>query len=251
MSQAPGARDPTTATAATLTLTLTTTLAPYPGGVFGRTKTPAATAPAAAPAPSDDSAEPSQTATGPKTTGKGRPTPKRREVEQANRRPLVGSSAKAAGRLAQAKTKEERKAAKAAQRALIREERLRTRQALINGDESALPARDRGPVRRYARDYVDSRRWAGEFVLPVALAVLLAGMVAPQLRLLTSALLYLMIIVVVFDCGRARTGLKRELQAKFGDRFSKSDATYGMMRSLQMRRFRLPKPQVQRGQRPS
>ena len=30
--------------------------------------------------------------------------------------------------------------------------------ALKAGDERNLPARDRGPVRRYARDVVDSRR---------------------------------------------------------------------------------------------
>src|SRR4029079_19701922 len=122
---------------------------------------------------------------------------------------------------------------------------------LVNGDEAHLPVGDKGPVRRYARDYIDSRRWAGELVLPVALFVLAAGFFAPQLRLITSALLYLMIIVVVFDCGRARAGLKRELAAKFGDKFTKPDIRYGMMRSLQMRRFRLPKPQVARGQRPS
>lgn len=222
--------------------------------MFGRTKTPAAAA-----TPAEGSHEP---ATGPATGtageearagGKGRPTPKRRQAEQANRRPLIGSSAsaQAAGRLSQAKTKEERKAAKAAQRVAIREDRLRARQALVSGDEAGLPARDRGPVRRYARDYVDSRRWAGELVLPVALVVLFAGMAAPNLRLITSALLYLMIIGVVFDCGRLRAGLKRELKAKFGEKFSKSDVTYGMMRGLQMRRFRLPKPQVQRGQRPA
>ena len=188
-----------------------------------------------------------------KPEGKGRPTPKRRESEQSNRRPLIGNSAsaKAASALAKATTKDERKAAKAAQREALAAERTRSRQALVTGDEAHLPLRDKGPVRRYARDYVDSRRWAGELVLPVALFVLAAGFFAPEFRLVTSALLYLMIIVVVFDCGRARKGLRRELTAKFGDKATKSDTNYGMMRSLQMRRFRLPKPQVTRGQRPS
>lgn len=186
-------------------------------------------------------------------TGKGRPTPKRREAEQANRRPLIGSSAsaKAAQDLAKAGTKEERKAAKAAQRDAVAAERARSRQALVTGDEAHLPARDKGPVRRYARDFIDSRRWVGEYVLPVALVVLLAGMFAPQLRLITSVGLYVLIIAVVFDCGRARSRLRRELTAKFGEKATKADATYGMMRSLQMRRMRLPKPQVQRGQHPS
>jgi DUF3043 family protein len=225
---------------------MTATLAPYSGAVFGRTKTPAAPA-----APADES--PESAAEEAKTAGKGRPTPTRREAEQAKRRPLIGSSAsaKAASQLSQAKTKEERKAAKAAQREALRDDRLRARQALVTGDDAGLPVRDKGPVRRYARDYIDSRRWAGEFVLPVALVVLFGGMLAPQLRLITTGLLYLMIVVVLFDVGRVRAGLRRELTAKFGDKAGKPDVRYGMMRSLQMRRFRLPKPHVQRGQHPS
>ena len=34
------------------------------------------------------------------------------------------------------------------------------REALANGDERYLPARDKGPVRRFVRDYVDSRFWS-------------------------------------------------------------------------------------------
>jgi hypothetical protein len=188
-----------------------------------------------------------------KPEGKGRPTPKRRQAEQSNRRPLIGNaaSAKAADALAKATTKEERKAAKAAQRQALSAERTRHRQALVSGDEAGLTARDKGPIRRYARDYVDSRRWAGELVLPVALFVLAAGFFAPQFRVATTAVLYLMIVVVIFDCGRARGGLKRELAAKFGDKATKHDVRYGLMRSLQLRRFRLPKPRVARGERPS
>lgn len=212
--------------------------------MFGRTKTPTAV-----PASPADAA----TTAAAKPDGKGRPTPKRREAEQSNRRPLIGNSAsaKATTALSQATTKEERKAAKAAQRQALAAERAKTRQALASGDDANLPPRDKGPVKRYARDYVDSRRWAGELVLPVALFVLAAGLFAPQLRLVTTAVLYLMIIVVIFDVGRARKGLRRELEAKFGDKITKQDVRYGLMRSLQMRRFRLPKPQVTRGQRPS
>jgi len=208
--------------------------------VFGRTKTPTQ-------APVSDAAETL------KADGKGRPTPKRREAELANRTPLIGNtaSAKAVNALAQAKTKDERKAAKAAQRDAARGDRARVRQALISGDEAHLPMRDRGPVRRYARDFVDSRRWAGEYVLPVALVVAFLSIVTPKYSLITFGLLYLMIIIVIFDSGRLRGKLKREQVAKFGDKAQKSDATYGMMRSLTWRRLRMPKPQVERGQHPS
>ena len=45
---------------------------------------------------------------------------------------------------------------------------------MLSGEEKNLPPRDRGPVHRFARDYVDSRRSAAEFFLPIALFVLIA-----------------------------------------------------------------------------
>ena len=89
---------------------------------------------------------------------KNRPTPKRREVEKM----------KASPRLAPAATKE----AKKFQKQQARVQRARQRDAYLRGEESALPPRDRGPVRRFVRDYVDSRRTVGEFFLPVIVLVL-------------------------------------------------------------------------------
>lgn len=212
--------------------------------MFGRTKS-------AAEAVETPAAETHAAETGsPRAGGKGRPTPKRREAEEANRRPLVGGSSARAAAVPKGATKAERKAAKAARREAIRRDRVETQRALATGDERALPARDKGPVRRFARDYVDSRRWVGESVLPVALVILLAGLFAPPLRVITSILLYVLIVLVLFDVGRIRSQLKREFAARFGDRWSKQDVTYGMMRTLQMRRLRLPKPQVARGDKP-
>jgi len=78
---------------------------------------------------------------------KGRPTPKRREAEQARRRPLVPDG------------RGDRKALKA--QAKVRRER--EYQAMITGDDRNLPPRDKGPVRRWVRDYVDARHNAGEY----------------------------------------------------------------------------------------
>jgi hypothetical protein len=221
--------------------------------VFGRTKTPADVSPTSKAAVDGAVIGAVDTPEARAAAGKGKPTPKRREAEQANRRPLIGSAAatKAAQDLAKAGTKEERKAAKAAQREAVRQQRQRTQQALVTGDERQMPARDRGPVRRYARDFVDSRRWAAEFVLPFALVVVVVGLFAQQLVVITTMMLYALIIVVIFDIGRLRGRLRRELQAKFGDKATKKDVSYGMMRALQIRRMRLPKPQVTRGQHPS
>ena len=82
---------------------------------------------------------------------KGRPTPKRREATQKHHS------------LAPIKTKEEKKRA----REITKSARIAARAAYMRGDENALPARDRGPARRFVRDYVDSRRSVGEFFLPI------------------------------------------------------------------------------------
>ena len=45
------------------------------------------------------------------------------------------------------------------------------------GDEKFLPARDQGPVRRFIRDWVDSRISVAEFLLPLLLVILLMSSV--------------------------------------------------------------------------
>ena len=89
---------------------------------------------------------------------KGRPTPKRKEVEQS----------RVINRLAPAANKEAKKLQKAQARIL----RAQQRDAYMRGDENALPPRDKGPVRRFIRNYVDSRRSVGEFFLPIIVLVL-------------------------------------------------------------------------------
>ncbi|MEY3156312.1 MAG: hypothetical protein RL257_332, partial [Actinomycetota bacterium] len=83
---------------------------------------------------------------------KGRPTPKRKEAEQQN----------VVNRLAPAANKQAKKLQKAQARVL----RAQQREAYMRGDENALPIRDKGPVKRFVRNYVDSRRSIGEFFLP-------------------------------------------------------------------------------------
>ena len=90
--------------------------------------------------------------------GKGRPTPKRKVAEAANKRPLVPDDRTARGEGRQARAKQRRT--------------RREYQAMQTGDEKHLPAKDRGPVRRYMRDFVDARWNLGEFFLPVAFVFL-------------------------------------------------------------------------------
>jgi len=181
-----------------------------------------------------------------KESGKGRPTPSRREAEQRNYRPIVAGKA-----LSPTASKAERKAARAEQRVAMNSQRAIQRQALMTGDEAHLPARDRGPARRWARDYVDARRSVGEYFLPVALVILGLSLIRqPTVALAAIVLLYGMVLVVAVDCFLVRRKLSRLLTAKFGASASQGAPTYAMLRMLQLRRSRLPRPQVARGQFP-
>lgn len=200
--------------------------------MFGRTKTQQSEAPA----------EPGVVKPG----GKGRPTPSRKVAEARNRHPVVGSAQLRAGA-----SKEEKKAARAAQREVMNAERLRSREAMVTGDDRYLPTRDKGPARRFARDYVDARRGFGEYFMPVAVGVFALNLVPViAVKQITVLLLYGVILAVAVDSFLLRRRVGRLTLAKFGDKAAGAGG-YAMMRSLQLRRTRLPRPQVQRGEFPS
>jgi hypothetical protein len=195
----------------------------YPGQVPPRQR------PSSDPAPSEDPSPPA---------GKGRPTPKRREAEAANRHPIV----------------QDRKTATREQRAKDKAIRDREYQAMLSGDERYLPARDKGPVKRWVRDYVDSRRNPGEYFLPVAIVVVLATFFAqssPIFALAVIIALYLVVIVTVIDALLLARRIKKQVAEKFGERrVERGIGMYGVMRAFQMRRTRLPKPQIKHGESP-
>ncbi len=177
--------------------------------------------------------------------GKGRPTPTRREAERRNYRPVVGGSGPGPNA-----TRAERKAARKARREVANAERSLQRQAMFSGDQKHLPARDRGPARRWVRDYVDARRGLGEYFLGFAVIALVMSLVrSPVIQLAATALIWSVMIAVAVESYLLRRTIKRETENRFGDQ-AHGAATYGMMRSLQLRRTRLPRPQVARGQFP-
>ena len=168
--------------------------------------------------------------------GKGAPTPRRKDQEAARRRPLVP---------------DDRKAAKAANREALREERLKTRRALDTGEERYLPLRDKGPNRRFVRDIVDARWNIGEFIMIAALVFVLFSFIQNiDVQLFVMAAFWVLILLVIADSFMLRRQIRKRLTAKFGSP-NPGDVWYGVSRSLQLRRFRLPKPQVSRGQYPS
>ena len=171
----------------------------------------------------------------PTDAGKGRPTPKRKVSEAANKRPLVAPTTKKASR-EQAK----------AQRDI-------EYRAMQTGDERNMPAKDRGPVRRFIRDSVDARWNLGEFFLPVAAVFLVIQFALAKTGYAVFAILalYVYIIAAVFDGWLMWRGLKKRLVAKFGiEQLPRGAAMYAVLRAFQIRPSRMPKPQVKHGQRP-
>ncbi len=173
-------------------------------------------------------------------TGKGRPTPSRKEAEAANKRPLVPTDRKAAAKDARAKA---------------RLERDLEYKAMQTGDERHLPARDRGPVRRYARDHVDARWSLGEFFMPVAAAFLVLAAIGARMNagvfFFVTVALYVYVIASFVDGFILWRGLRKKLVAKFGvAAIPKGVAMYAALRAFQIRPTRLPKAQVKHGQYP-
>jgi hypothetical protein len=169
-------------------------------------------------------------------SGKGHATPSRKEREAANKRPLVPSDRKEAARM---------------ERARANEERNKQRIGLAMGDERYLPMRDRGPQKKFARDFVDARYNVGELMVPFMFLVIIMTFI-PFLPVQESSFLVLwaFFFIALTDVMILGVQLRKRITQKFGF-VDKGVRWYAGMRSLQMRPLRLPKPQVARRQYPS
>jgi hypothetical protein len=130
-------------------------------------------------------------------------------------------------------------------RARQREDRTRQMHALKAGDERHLPARDRGPVRKYARDLVDARRSVAEFFLPLALVMLAMSLFRnDQLVVFVGILWPVLFLMIIFDSTVLAYRLRRGLDRTLPDVSHRGATAYALMRSMQIRRFRLPPPRI-------
>ncbi len=171
-----------------------------------------------------------------KEGGKGRPTPSRREAEAAAR--------------ARAKVPRTRKEIARAQRAARVESSQRVRSAMKSGDERYFLARDKGPVRSFIRDFVDSRFTFIELMIPLLILTMALGYSGnPTLASMGNTILFGTMLLVVVDLLFMRRRLRRELARRFPDESTKGTTYYAVMRSLQMKFMRLPKAKVKIGQR--
>jgi len=171
----------------------------------------------------------------PKPGGKGRPTPTRKEAEAAAR--------------ARAKPPRTRKERAARQREARAESSRKVRAAMKSGDERYYMPRDKGPVRRFVRDFVDVRFSFVELMIPVMILVLVLGYSGRTSLMQTGNTIMLgMLLLVVVDLVWLRFRLRRELARRFPDMSTKGTTYYAISRAMQMRFMRLPKSQVRIGQ---
>jgi hypothetical protein len=172
-----------------------------------------------------------------RTGGKGRPTPKRSEAQ--GRRPGPPPPPPTTRKEAYKRMREQQAT-----------RRTEARQGVARGDDSYLPARDRGPVRKLVRDVVDARRNVGSFFLAIA-AVALIGTIAPSLlvRNYASFLLMGFFLLLVVDSVVLSRRINRKIAERFpdGNHKTKSLVWYGISRATMIRRWRFPKPEVPLG----
>lgn len=131
---------------------------------------------------------------------------------------------------------------------MLREKQKQARdesyEGMKRGDEKHLSARDRGPQRRYVRDFVDGRRNFGEYFMPASLAFIVLYFMALQLgqellALIAIGVLYIVVIVALVDTLIMWRRLKGQVIGKFGN-VEPGTMMYASMRAMQNRRLRIP-----------
>ena len=168
------------------------------------------------------------------TPPKGVPTPKRSEA-QANRRQPYQAPA-------------DRKAAAQQSRTRERTERIRRSEALQRGESWAMPPKDRGPVRALARDVVDARRGIGEwYMLMVVLLVVLLIVPGNTTKLVADGVVLFLLLVIVIEGWFVGNKVRRLAAERYPGESTRGVLLYTIMRGISLRRMRIPKPRVERG----
>ena len=188
-----------------------------------------------------------------RTGPKGRPTPKRSEARRTARKgpvapaPMTASEARARRKsLAGPKlSREERRVERTAGRARMTDRRER----MMAGEEAYLLPRDQGPIRRYVRDVVDSRRNLLGLFMPATLLLLFASFGVPQLQLYASPAMLVLMVVMGVDGLILGRKVSKLVDAKFPSNTESrwKLGIYAAGRATQVRRMRAPRPQVGRG----
>lgn len=178
------------------------------------------------------------------TPAKGVPTPRRKDVQARNRRPLVSD--------VKSLSKEERRQRKAEERARSNELYQKQQHAMRTGDERHMPAQHKGPIRAFGRNYVDASAPISAFFMPVALLLLPIMFFQgrfPQIVIPMVWGMYVVFLLMLIHAIWVARRAKKLALHKFGE--VPPGFLFQMLgRAFYLRRWRLPSPQVARGQFP-
>ncbi|MEO8889053.1 MAG: DUF3043 domain-containing protein [Jatrophihabitantaceae bacterium] len=180
-------------------------------------------------------------------SGKGRPTPKRRDVV-GQRGPVTAPKTR---KEAYARQKQQTREAKVARQSSGKSQTPAERRAALRSGD-VLPRRDQGTTRKIARDYVDSHRMFSNGLL--ALFPLMILTYVPAVQKLNGAWVIQIVIIAVFLALLAEWYLVgRKLRAVSIERTGEAQGGamtigfYAGSRAYLPRRWRLPAPQKSLG----
>jgi hypothetical protein len=172
-------------------------------------------------------------------TAKGRATPKRSEAERGRRQGITGTPARSGGS-SRGGTKTSSADGQAERRA--------RQEAIRRGEQWALPARDRGPVKALARDYIDSRRRLSEYYMYLMIVLVVVLFIKKSgLQLYAEPIALVLILLVVVDAAWLRFKLTKLVRERLPGESTRGLTTYAVFRALQIRRFRVPPPRIRPG----
>jgi hypothetical protein len=175
---------------------------------------------------------------------KGRPTPKRRDTTPVRGPVKAPKSRKEAVQWQRQQTRGTRSSGGAGGTKRVTGQAHR--EALRRGDPDALPKRDRGPVRKIARDYVDSHRMISNYLL-ILFPLMIVGYFVPFLNIAVIALLFVIVVEWFLTGRRVRAlAVSRLDDVREGPW---SLGFYAGSRAYMPRRWRMPGPQVRRGEK--
>ena len=169
---------------------------------------------------------------------KGRPTPSRKDAELQRKQTL--------------KVPADPKAAKKAMKDRERQSRAEARAGLMAGDPKFLPPRDQGPAKAFTRDFIDGKRRLSEFFIFMAVGILVVGFFRnPEVQNVVSLIWFAIAGLVILEVAWILYRLNKELKQRWPDKADRKGCLlYATLRTLQIRRLRIPPPRVKPGGAP-
>lgn len=116
--------------------------------------------------------------------------------------------------------------------------------------DTAFAKVENAPIRQLCRNYIDAKWHVGEFLMPLML-ILLALTIGlsnfPNLFLGLSIVVWVLLGLTIIDVFITWRGFKKLAAERFPNVSTKGLGFYTMNRIIQIRRFRVPPPQIKRG----